>query len=114
MAWARSRSSSLRKMWPTWVLTVCSDTTRSSAISPFERPAAISARTSVSRSVNPSSRARVGARGPPRCANSAMRRRVMVGAMTALPAATMRTAAASSSAEASLSRKPLAPARSAA
>ena len=49
--------------------------------------------------------------GVPRCANVAITRPVTAGASSALPAATVRTAATSSSAGACLSRKPLAPAR---
>src|SRR5580704_11384564 len=54
-----------------------------------------------------------GGPGRPPAANSAIRRRVTPGASSASPAATTRTASASSRAEASLSRKPLAPQRSA-
>src|ERR687891_176803 len=62
MACARSRRPSLARMRPTWVLTVCSATTSRSAISALDSPPAMSASTSVSRSVSLSSLARVGAK----------------------------------------------------
>jgi hypothetical protein len=43
-------------MWLTWLFTVASLTTRRSAISALDRPAAMSARTSASRGVRPSGR----------------------------------------------------------
>ena len=52
MAAARSRRSSLTKMRPMWLLTVTPEMKSSSAISAFERPLAISVRTSSSRAVS--------------------------------------------------------------
>jgi hypothetical protein len=97
----------------TWVLTVCSATTSRAAISALESPRATRASTSVSRWVSRSTLARLGPDGGPSRANSAISRRVTDGDSSASPAATTRTASARACAEASLSRKPLAPARSA-
>ncbi len=96
-----------------WVFTVCSATTRSAAISWLDRPRAISRSTSVSRGVSAFSAAGRGRSRCGRAANSAISRRVTDGASRASPAATTRTALIRSAAGASLSRKPLAPARSA-
>ena len=113
-AWARSRSPSLARIRPTWVLVVCSAMTRVSLISALDRPRAMSRSTSVSRL---GERAEPGGDGrdvaPGRRVKSAISRRVTDGASSASPAATTRTACTSSAAVASLSRKPLAPARSA-
>ena len=68
-------------------------------------------RTSRSRAVSTSIRADTARAGTARLAKSAMSRRVTDGASSASPPATTRTARTSSSAGASLSRKPLAPAR---
>ena len=88
--------------------------TARSAISALERPRATSASTSRSRSVSTSSGARRRpTSGSGRRANSSISRRVTRGASSASPAATTRTAASRSSGRVSLSRKPLAPARSA-
>jgi hypothetical protein len=96
-----------------WVLVVCSAMTRVSLISVLERPRAISRRTSVSRWVSAPSVDGNGGSGRGWRAKSAIRRRVTDGASRASPAATTRTAWTSSAAVASLSRKPLAPARNA-
>ena len=91
-ACARSRRSSLRRTWLTCVFTVSLLSTRRSAISWFERPAATRLRISISRRVSTSrssGRMRCGGR---RRANSAIRRRVTTGARSASPAATTRTA----------------------
>ena len=53
-AWARSRAPIFASMWLTWLSTVASLTTRRSAISALDRPAAMSVRTSASRGVRPS------------------------------------------------------------
>src|SRR3954452_17849933 len=97
----------------TWVLTVVSETTSSSAISALESPRARSLNTSSSRAVS-SSRPRGGSAGVGAAlANSWIRRRVIDGASSASPSATTRMPATSCSGGTSLSRKPLAPARSA-
>jgi len=87
--------------------------TRVSLISVLDSPPAISRSTSVSRCVSESSACGTGRFARGRRAKSAMSRRVMDGASSPSPAATTRTAFTSSAAVASLSRKPLAPARSA-
>jgi hypothetical protein len=99
---------------PTWVLTVLSSMTSSAAISVLDRLRAMSRRTSVSRAVSFAAISGVGAAGRTDRVKRAMSRRVTLGSMRASPAATQRTAVMSWSAGASLSRKPLAPARSAA
>src|SRR5215472_676714 len=112
-AWARSRRLSLARMRPTWVLVVCSAMTSVPLISVLDRPRAISRSTSVSRRVSAPSVGGDGGSGRGRRAKSAINRRVTDGASSASPVATTRTAWTSSAAGASLSRKPLAPARSA-
>ncbi|SCE47859.1 hypothetical protein GA0115252_152712 [Streptomyces sp. DfronAA-171] len=99
---------------PTCVFTVVSLTNRSAAISAFDRPRATSLRTSTSRSVSVW-RVLGGCSSPEgRCpAYLSSSRRVTLGASIASPLATTRIACTSSCAGASLSRKPLAPARSA-
>jgi hypothetical protein len=105
----------------TWVLTVSSVTTRRAAISALDRPAATSRSTSVSRGVSVRSAAEGAAPLPApsaaECgrvrANSLISRLVTPGASRASPEATTRTPSNSRSAVTSLSRKPLAPARSA-
>ncbi len=127
----------------TCVLTVSSVTTSRLAISVLDRPSAISRITSVSRGVSPPSAGGCPAAAAPgtpattaaapgtaaptaaapgtaafpgrgrRPANSAMSLRVTDGASRASPAAITRTASNSRSAVTSLSRNPLAPARSA-
>ena len=98
----------------TWVLTVVSLTISSAAISAFESPRATSLKTSSSRAVSSSipfggvARRRARRRRTP-----AIRRLVIDGASSASPCATTRMPAASCSGGTSLSRKPLAPARSA-
>ena len=97
----------------TWVLTVVSLTTSSAAISALESPRATSRKTSSSRGgelVEPGGGAALGGRG---VANSSISRRVIEGASSASPAATMWMPATSCSGGTSLSRNPLAPARSA-
>ena len=98
---------------PTCVLTVASLTNRAAAISVLLPPRASSTSTSRSRAVSEASRAGEGAASGGRRANASIRRRVTVGASSALPAAAARTAAIRSARGESLSRKPLAPARSA-
>src|SRR6266508_3068177 len=93
------------------VLTVCSEMTNSRAISAFESPRATRRNTSSSRAVR-SSNAGGGFRDDV-AAKRSIRRRVTAGAKSEPPAATMRMPARSCSSGASLSKKPLAPARSA-
>jgi hypothetical protein len=110
----RSRSPNLVSTCPTCVLTVVSLTNSSAAISALDRPRATSFSTSTSRSVSACSGC--GTDSSPdgsRPAYLSSSRRVMLGASIASPAATTRIACTSSAAGASLSRKPLAPARSA-
>ena len=76
------------------------------------RPRATATTTSRSRSVR-RSRRRATAWSTVRRSNWPMRRRVIDGASSAPPSATVRTAVASSAGRMSLSTKPLAPARSA-
>jgi hypothetical protein len=83
------------------------------AISVLLPPRASSTRTSRSRTVSEASRDGAGMVCGGRCANASIRRRVTVGASMALPAAAARTAAMRSARGESLSRNPLAPARSA-
>ena len=97
----------------TWVLTVVSDTISSAAISALDMPRAISCSTSSSRGVSSSNDGGGGASAAGVLANSSIRRRVTVGASSDSPAATRRMPLTSWSAGTSLSRKPLAPARSA-
>jgi hypothetical protein len=114
-AWTRSRRSSLASIRPTWTLTVPSDRCRSSAISRLDRPAASWTKTVCSRSVSLLSRtSRSCCRPGPgiRGTNLSMSRRVVVGARTASPPATVRIAVSSSAGGASLRRNPLAPALS--
>ena len=87
-------------------------TIRRDAISSFDRPSATSAMTSRSRSVSASS-ADVGRGSLALVANSATSRRVTPGESSASPRATARTAWISSTGSVSLTRKPLAPMRSA-
>jgi len=75
--------------------------------------AGVRSRMSRSRSVRAAS-AGSGACGSRRAANSAIRRRVIVGEISASPAAMTSIACSSSRRGVSLRRKPLAPARSAA
>ena len=92
---------------------VVSLTISSAAISALDSPRATSRKTSSSRAVS-SSRPGVGAGGVgDAAANSWSSRRVIDGASSASPWATTRMPAASCSGGTSLSRKPLAPARSA-
>ena len=99
-------------MWLTCVLAVSGLMTRRPAISALLSPAATYRRISRSRSVRSAS---IGGdwRGSGRAANSAIRRLVIEGAISASPAATVLIACSNSVGPASLSRKPLAPARSA-
>ncbi len=87
--------------------------TRVSLISALDRPRAISRSTSVSRWVSALSGRGTGTLWRGRLAKSAISRRVTEGASSASPPATTCTACTSSAAVASLSRNPLAPARSA-
>jgi hypothetical protein len=99
---------------PTWVLTVVSLTTRCSAISALDMPRASRPRTSSSRAVRVSRAAGRAAAGSGRLeAKRSSRRLVTEGARRASPAATTLMASTRSSGGTSLSRKPLAPARSA-
>ncbi len=95
----------------TCVLAVSGLTNSRPAISSLDRPAATRPSTSRSRSVSlssirPSVRGRSG-----RLARSVISRRVTLGASSASPRATTRTAWIRSSGSASLSRNPLAPDR---
>jgi hypothetical protein len=100
-------------------LVVCSAITSVALISALDMPRAMSASTSSSRGVSwasPGCWSDSGGEPASRDgwrAKSAISRRVTDGASSASPAATTRTACTSSAAGASLSRKPLAPARSA-
>src|SRR5829696_5131874 len=96
----------------TWVRAVAGLTTSRSAISSLDSPAPARAMTSRSRSVRAArSTAPAGALAWRRAAaNSAIRRRVTLGASRASPSATTRTARSSSIGSVFLSRKPLAPA----
>lgn len=89
--------------WPMWVLTVPMLRWSFSAISWFDRPWPTRVRTSRSRVVRRSSSRGVDCRAGRRM-NSAMSRRVVVGASRASPAATTRMAVSSSVAVASLPR----------
>jgi hypothetical protein len=103
-------------MWPTWVLTVASEMCSSAAISVLDRPEPTWASTSRSRAVSSARPSRSGAPSVVgRCGRKRpIRRRVVDGATTESPWCTLRMAYRSSSGGADLSRKPLAPARSAA
>jgi len=103
----------LARTLPTCVLTVASLTYSAAAISVLLPPRATSTSTSRSRAVSEARRAGEGAVSGGLRANASMRRRVTDGASKALPAAAARTAAIRSPRGESLSRKPLAPARSA-
>ena len=111
-ACTRSRSPSLPRMRVTWVRTVASDSTKCSAISALDSPRAIWPSTCRSRGVNPSATSGAGVAGLR--AKRSSRRRVVVGATTALPAYTVCTASTRCRGPASLSRNPEAPARIAA
>ena len=91
------------------VLVVPSETNRRSAMSELDRPRASRPSTSTSRRVR-SATGRWVRVGGARCTKASITRRVTPGASRASPEATTRIAAASSSAGASLSRKPEAPA----
>ena len=84
------------------------------AISVLDRPRATAASTSVSRGVS-CARARAGLvdGGAGWRRNSSTSRRVTLGASSASPPATTRTAASNSAGSVSFNRKPLAPARNA-
>jgi SpoVK/Ycf46/Vps4 family AAA+-type ATPase len=110
---ARSRSPSLVRTLDTCDLTVAAPMRSSSHISALLDPRAIATTTSRSRSVRRPSRLDTDALAPRRWAKRPMRRRVMDGASSAPPPATVRTAATSSAGGMSLSTKPLAPARNA-
>ena len=97
----------------TWALAVAVLMNNCPAISPLDRPRPTSVSTSRSRPVMPSMPGRRGA-GADVAANWPMRRRVTPGASSASPAAITRIAARMSSRAMSLTRNPLAPARSAA
>jgi len=122
-SWMRSRASSLVSRCATWVFAVAGLIVRWSAISALDMPRATSSSTSRSRSVS-TSMARAcavgalavtaGLPGRPLLANSPIRRRVTLGASSASPPATTRMALIRSAGSVSLSRNPLAPARSAA
>src|SRR5258708_15577683 len=110
-AWTRSRSSSLNSTELTCDFTVWLARQSRAAISALVRPPATSSSTSCSRGV---SRPSAGDGTGRECvANSAMSLRVTPGASRASPPRMIRTACRISSGVASLSRKPLAPARSA-
>ena len=93
-------------------LAVCSLTTSAAAISWLESPPAMSAQ-HLELARRELREPGGGAAGCARWVNSAMSRRVTDGANSDPPSATTRIAATSCSSGASLSRKPLAPARSA-
>lgn len=84
-ACARSRRSSLLRMRPTCVFTVCSASTSFSAISTFDIPPAISLSTSVSLGVRERSRSSFGRSRAGRAAKSAINVRVTDGASSASP-----------------------------
>src|ERR1700761_8003197 len=65
IAWARARLPVGAKVWLMWVLTVDRLTNSWAAISALDRPWAIRASTSPSRSVSPSGRPAPGAPGAP-------------------------------------------------
>src|ERR1017187_1460266 len=112
-AWTRSLRLSLARICPTWILIVLSDRCSPEAISRLDWPRASSAKTSRSRSVRGSSRRsrRVVRSGSGSSGtNRSISRRVVVGASTAAPSATVRMAASRSAGGASFSRNPLAPA----
>jgi hypothetical protein len=96
----------------TWVLAVVGLSTIASAISSLERPCATRATTSRSRLVSLSIPTAVTASGG-RATNSLIRRRVIAGDRSASPRMTTRSASSSPAGSVSLSRNPLAPARSA-
>src|SRR5215216_7140082 len=99
----------------TWVRAVAGLTTSRSAISWLDSPAPARAMTSRSRSVRAARSTRAGGLARRRAAaNSAISRRVTLGASRASPSATTRTARSSSMGSVFLSRKPLAPAARAA
>src|SRR4029453_10008467 len=95
----------------TWVRAVAGLTTSRSAISSLDSPAPARAMTSRSRSVRAARSTRAGRLARRRAAaNSAISRRVTLGASRASPSATTRTARSSSAGSVFLSRNPLAPA----
>ena len=110
---ARSRAPNFMSRRPTWVFAVERLTCSRDAISVLDRPRPISVRTSRSRSVMSPAAAGGRGRGSGCRVNSSMSRRVTAGASSASPAATTRIASSRSAGRVSLSRKPLAPARSA-
>src|SRR6478736_2805719 len=109
---------SLARILPTWVLTVASVRCRAAAISPLDNACATCVSTSRSRGVsasrNGSGSSSPSPSGARRWAYVSSNRRVTLGATTASPLATARMPESRSLGSASLSRKPLAPARSAA
>ena len=109
----RLRAPSLAIRLAMWVLTVLSVMCSSLGDLAVGPPAATAARICSSRSVSGSMGCAGGAAGPA-SAKAASSRAVTLGAMSASPLAAAWTAWASRSGPASLSRKPRAPARSAA
>jgi hypothetical protein len=113
-ACTRSRAPVFSSTRRTCFFTVDSASTSSRAISAFVRPLPTASSTSSSRPLSTPSRASAG--GTPGAsrpyAPSSSIRRTRPGATAAPPAATARIPAVSSPGSASLSRKPLAPARS--
>ena len=107
------RSPSLVIARLTWVLAVSGLMISSAPISSLDSPRATSATTSRSRWVSRASRSGPTGSGPRRACSSSMTRAVTAGASRRCPSATVRTAARRSSGSTSLSRNPLAPARSA-
>src|SRR6266568_1106041 len=89
-ACTRSRRPSLASTWPTCVLTVASLTNRATAISALLRPRATCSKMSRSRAVSDASSDGDGAKAGGRRTNASIRRRVTVGASSALPAAAGR------------------------
>ena len=103
---AVAQRESLRRIAPTWVLTVDSLTNTRAAISVLDSPRATAPNTSRSFSVRATYAAGAGAASRNWVSRSADR---SAGASTALPAWTVRIASRSSAGVVSLSRKPLAP-----
>ncbi|RUP63786.1 hypothetical protein SSPNP10_32150 [Streptomyces sp. NP10] len=114
-AWTRSLAPVFARMRVTCVFTVDSARWRRAAISVLDQPCPITVRISRSRSVRAMMRGSEMARAPGTTGRwwtyASRSRRVSVGATTASPTATARMPARSSSGRASLTRKPLAPAR---
>jgi hypothetical protein len=96
----------------TWVFTVAGLSTSRPAMSSLDSPSPTRLTSCRSRSVSTSILV-AGGGGLARSANSLISRRVTLGDSSASPVATTRTARTSSAGSVCLTRKPLAPARSA-